>query len=131
MAAWADNVAAELPAAASHQGCRQHFSAHRCEHPLPADFGGGGKQLCASLLAATAPLTALLQRMLMPVLPLSYGVRQIRFLFSFSPPTHKSCRLQPNCIFFRQIVSGAMQMSFEMWRSGLYLSVNCLSGTDI
>lgn len=53
------------------------------------------------------------------------------FYLFFSPPMHKFCRLQPNCIFFRQTVSGAMQMSFEMWRSGLYLSVNCLSGTDI
>lgn len=56
MAAQAGNVAAELPAAASHQGCRQRFSAHGCEHPLPADFGGGGKLLCASLLAATSLL---------------------------------------------------------------------------
>lgn len=71
MAAWAGDAAAALPAAASHQGCRQHFSAHRREHPLPADFGGVRKQLCASLLAAVALLTALLQRMLMPVLPLS------------------------------------------------------------
>lgn len=71
MAAWAGGVAAELPAAASHQGCQQHLSAHLCEHPLSADFGGGGKQLCASLLTAIALLTALLQRMLMPVLPLS------------------------------------------------------------
>lgn len=52
-------------------------------------------------------------------------------LFPPPHPMHKSCCLQPNCIFFRQAVSGAMQMSFEMWRSGLYLSVNCLSGTDI
>lgn len=71
IAAWAGGVAAGLPAATSHQGCRQHLSAHLCEHPLSADFGGGGKQLCASLLAAIALLTALLQGMLMPVLPLS------------------------------------------------------------
>lgn len=71
IAAWAGGVAARLPAATSHQGCRQHLRAHLCEHPLSADFGGGGKQLCASLLAAIALLTALLQGMLMPVLPLS------------------------------------------------------------
>lgn len=44
-----------------------------------------GKHLWASLLAAIALLTAVLQRMLMPVLPLSQGVRQIRFLFSSLP----------------------------------------------
>lgn len=59
-----------------------------------------------------------------------HGCLKASFFFFFAP-LHKSCQLQPNCILFRQTVSGAMQMSFEMWRSGLYLSANCLSGTDI
>lgn len=77
-------------------------------------------------------MTAVLQRMLVPELPLAWVFDGFPFYSSFSFfPMHKSRQLQPNCILFRQTVSGAMQMSFEMWRSGLYLSVNCLSGTDI
>lgn len=110
MAAWAGNVAAELPAAASHQGCQQHFS----EHPLPADFGSGEKQLCASLLAAMALLIALLQRMLMPVLPLSQGVWQIRFLFSFLPPA--PCI---NLVGFNLIASFSDRLSQEQCKWAL------------
>lgn len=88
---------------------------------------GGASALCLSCHCCS-PVTAVLWRLLVPELTL-IGVWRLHFFFFF--PMHKSCQLQPNCILFRQTVSGAMQMSFEMWRSGLYLSVNCLSGTDI
>lgn len=110
---------------------QRQSSAPGCEHPLSADFRG--EQLCAFLMAPEALLTAVLWWMLLPELPLPWvfdGFAFCSFLF-FSYPMHKSCQLQPNCILFRQTVSGAMQMSFEMWRSGLYLSVNCQSNTDI
>ena len=101
-----------------------------CEHPLSADFAWGAAlclprgcwspaDYCPPKDAGARAATRL-------------GVRRIRFLFFLFPPhLHNSCQLQPNCILFRQTVSGAMQMSFEMQRSGLYLSVNCLRGTDI
>ena len=86
MAAWAGDVAAQQLAAASRRGCQQHSSARGCEHPLSADFGGGREQLCASLMAAEAPPTAVLQRMLVPELLLAWVCNGFAFCSLFFFP---------------------------------------------
>ena len=92
MAAWAGDVAAQLLAAASHRGCQQDSGARGCGHPLsavsiPSLLTLPGEQLCASLAAAEARLTAVLQRMLVPELPLAWVFDGFAFCSFYFPPT--------------------------------------------
>lgn len=59
-----------------------------------ADFDGRRQQVCPSLMAAEVPVSAVLQRMIMPELPLAWVFDGFKSCFFFFFSVRKSCQLQ-------------------------------------